>query len=314
MENKHIIGIDVGGSKVAYGLFDSHNKIIYRIQHETDADADGHSFSDTLIENVNSILSKNNLTFEQLEGIGVGMPSFIEYDSGYIFMTSAMPKIKDFAMREYLNQHLPTRIVFDNDANVAALAEHRHGAGRGTRHMIYVVIGTGFGGGIIINGNVFRGSYGAAGEFGHALATPHEGLMCGCENSGCFMSHIAGKHLPLRVNVELKSGIQSVLNPATVDGQQLLSAYKQDDALACQVIDKMAHYIAVSVYNLYQTLNIDTYVFGGGLSNLGDTLLGRVREEFDKFNHITFPVHFKMAELKGDIGIIGAAECMRESA
>jgi len=312
MEKQYLIGIDAGGTKVAYGLFDKNFKIIDRIQHKTDADADGPVFSDTLVAHVNVLMEKNGLTFEQLEGVGIGMPSFIERDTGYVFMTSAIPLIKDFAMRDYLEARLPTRIKLDNDANAAALAEHRHGAGRGTRHMVYVVIGTGFGSGLIIDGKVFSGSYGAAGECGHALATPDEGFMCGCENRGCFMSYIAGKNLPERVNAGLEKGIKSILTPENADGRYLLKAYEEGDPLARELIEQMAHYIAQCVFNLYQILNIDTFVFGGGLTGLGDALFDRVRENFDKYYHISFPVHFKMAELKEDIGIIGAAEFLQQ--
>jgi len=311
LENKYVIGIDVGGTKVAYGLFDGDGKIIDRAWHPTDADADGVAFSDTIINNVKTIMHRNELSFEQLEGIGVGMPSFIERETGYVFMTSAMPRIKDFSMRDYLEEHLKTRIVLDNDANAAALAEYRHGAGRGSRHMVYMVIGTGHGSGIIIDGKVFSGSYGAAGECGHALATPDEGLMCGCENRGCFMSYIAGKHLPDRVKLGLESGIESVLTPETANGENLLKAYESDDPLAKILINDMARYLAWSVFNVYQMLNIDTFVFGGGLVALGDALFEPMRKEFDKFYHIKFPVHFKVAELKEDIGVIGAAEYLK---
>ena len=308
MEKRYVIGIDAGGTKVAYGLFDENNKIIDRVQHKTDADTDGPEFSDTLVRQIKALMKKNILTFDHLKGIGIGMPSFIQRDTGYVFMTSAMPRIKDFAMRDYLEAYLPVHVVLDNDANAAAIAEYRHGAGRGTRHMVYVVIGTGFGSGLIIDGKVFSGSYGAAGECGHALATPDKGLMCGCENRGCFMSHIAGKHLPERVKMGLEKGIRSILTPEKADGKLLLKAYEEGDPLALEQIEHMAHYIALCVFNLYQVLNIDTFVFGGGLTGLGDALFDRVRKEFDRYYHITFPVHFKMAELKEDIGIIGAAE------
>jgi glucokinase len=312
LDKQYIIGIDAGGTKVAYGLFNNRGEIIDREQHPTDADADGPAFSETVIRNVNAILNNNNLTFEQLIGVGVCMPSFIKYDTGYVFMTTAMPRIKDFAMRDYLEARLPTRVILDNDANGAALAEYRHGAGRGVRHMVYVVIGTGFGSGLIIDGKVFQGSYGAAGECGHALATPDEGLMCGCENRGCYMSHISGKHLPARVKLGLESGIASVLKPETADGPRLLEAYNSGDQLAIKLIEQMAYYLATCVFNIYQTLNIDTFVFGGGLTALGDALFDRMRSEFDRFCHISFPVHFKMAELKNDVGIIGAAEYLYE--
>ena len=311
MKERYVIGIDAGGTKVAYGLFDSDGKIIDRYLHATDFNADGPAFSDTLIGKIGIILEKNNLTYDRLDGIGIGMPSFIKRETGFVFMTSAMPKIKDFAMRDYLEKRLPVNIVLDNDANTAALAEFRHGAGRGCEHMVYVVIGTGFGSGIIIDGKVFSGSYGAAGECGHAIATPGEGILCGCENKGCYMSYIAGKHIPERVRLGLEKGIKSILSPETANGQKLLEAYNKGDLLATEMLGHMADYLAQCIFNIYQMLNIDTFVFGGGITNLADALFDRMREKFNEYYHIPFPVHFKMAQLGEDIGIIGAAEYLK---
>jgi len=308
MKDQYVIGVDAGGTKVAYGLFDNEHRLVDRMQHHTNNSADGPQFSDELIDNIQALLHKNNVTFEQLKGVGIGMPSFINRETGHIFITSAMPKIKDFAMLEYVQERLPTRIVLDNDANAATLAEHRHGAGRGAKHMVYIVAGTGFGSGIIINNEVFTGSYGGAGECGHMLMTPDEGFWCGCENTGCFMSYISGRTLPERVRNSLSSGMKSILNPETVDGEELLEAYNKGDVLAQELILQMAKYMALCVYNIYQMLNIDTYVFGGGLTSLGDALFVPMRKEFERFNHVPFPVHFKLAELKEDIGIVGAAE------
>jgi len=312
MKKRYVIGIDAGGTKVAYGLFNDEGKIIDRIEHATDAEADGPGFSDTLIENTKALMTKNNQSFEQLDGVGIGMPSYIKNNTGYVFITSAMPQIKDFAMRDYLEARLPTRIVLDNDANTAALAEYRHGAGRGTRHMVYIVVGTGLGSGIIIDGKVFSGSYGAAGECGHMLATPNEGLLCGCDNKGCFMSYVSGRLLPEHVKLGMENGIDSILTPETANGIQLIKAYKKGDMLAQKIIEQIAHNLAWCVFNIYQLLNIDTFVFGGGYTGMCDILFDRVREKFGNLNHIPFPVHFKMAELKEDIGIIGAAEYIKE--
>jgi len=311
VKERYVIGVDAGGTKVAYGLFNSQNKIVDRYQHATDAGADGPSFSDTIIEVVKTLLEKNDLTFEHLDGVGICMPSFINMEAGLVYMTSSMPLIKNFEMREYCEKRLEARVILDNDANGAALAEFMHGAGRGTQHMVYVVLGTGLGSGIIINGKIFSGSYGAAGECGHMLATPNSGIMCGCENTGCYMSYITGKHLPERVRLGLANGIDSKLTPETADGRKLLEAYKVGDTLAQKMIHEMAHYLALCVFNIYQMLNIDTFVFGGGLTGLGDVLFDRMREEFAKYYHISFPVHFKIAQLQEDIGIIGAAELVK---
>ena len=302
------IGIDAGGTKVAYGLFDQKNNLVGRRQHPTPADADGPQFSDLIIENCLALLQEQNLKIEDLRGIGVCMPSFILFDEGYICMTSAMENIRDFAMRDYLTQRLPVSIVLDNDSNCAALAEYRFGAGRGSRHMVYMSVSTGIGSGLIINGELFRGSYGWAGETGHMLITPDEGLECGCRNRGCFMSWAGGRYIPDRVLRKAKD-FETKMNLAErTDGIAHLQACRDGDPLALAVLDEMAHYLGVCLFNIYQMLNINLFVFGGGLTHFGPLLFDRVRAEFDRYNHIPQPVEFRFAELKQDFGIIGAAE------
>lgn len=311
MEKKYIFGIDAGGTKVAYGLFDREGNLLDKYQHPTDIQADGPAFSRQLIETINKILEEHGTTLDEVYGVGICMPSYIRFESGYIHMTSAMVNIKDFAMRDYLEERLGVKVVLDNDSNAAALAEYRRGAGRGCEHMVYMAVSTGIGSGIIINGNLFRGSYGWAGESGHMLDTPDAGIMCGCGNYGCFMSQISGRNLPKRLAIRMMEGKESLLSRAEkLNGEALLKAYEAGDELAKEQIEHMAHHLAVCVYNVYQLLNINVFVFGGGLTNLGDVLFGRVREEFDRYDHIKMPVEFRFAELKTDFGIIGAAELL----
>lgn len=314
MRSRYIIGVDTGGTKVAYGLFDSNYKLVYRVEFPTDIRADGPELSDEIIRTVFSILEEHDLDLNQLSGVGVCMPSYILFDKGHVFMTSALPKIKDFPMRDYLSSRLPVPIAIDNDANVAALAEHRHGAGRGSNHMVYVATSTGIGSGIIINNEVFRGSYGWAGECGHMIATHGEGIQCGCRNSGCFMSYASGRYAPKHVRNRIKAGEQSILSrEKDIQCAHILKAYYQGDKLAIEIIEMMAEYIALCLFNVYQLLNINLFVFGGGLVNVGDALFGRVVENFNKLNHIDLPVDFRFAELKNLFGIIGAAELIRNS-
>ena len=309
MDDRYVIGIDGGGTKVAYGLFDLEGRMLDRVQHPSDLEADGPAFSDQLIRTVRELLQKHHLTPEQLQGVGICMPSYILYDKGYICLTSALTKIRDFAMRDYLEERLGVRVVLDNDGNAAALAEHRRGAGQGLRHMVYVAVSTGIGSGIIIDGNLFHGSYGWAGECGHMLATPDEGVLCGCRNRGCFMSYAGGRYVPRHLKIRMLEGAESVMEgKEELSCEDLLAAYHQGDALAREQISVMAHYIAVCLYNIYQLLNINVFVFGGGLTNFGDILFDQVREEFDRYNQIPMPVEFRYAELKKDFGIIGAAE------
>ena len=311
MEKKYIFGIDAGGTKVAYGLFDREGNLLDKYQHPTDIQADGPAFSEQLIKTINEILKEHHTTLEEVYGVGICMPSYIRFEKGYIHMTSAMVNIKDFAMRDYLEERLGVKVVLDNDSNAAALAEYRRGAGRGCENMVYMAVSTGIGSGIIINRNLFRGSYGWAGESGHMLDTPDAGIMCGCGNYGCFMSQISGRNLPKRLAIRMMEGKESLLSRAEkLNGEALLKAYEAGDELAKEQIEHMAHHLAVCVYNVYQLLNINVFVFGGGLTNLGDVLFGRVREEFDRYDHIKMPVEFRFAQLKTDFGIIGAAELL----
>lgn len=306
------IGIDAGGTKVAYGLFDDENRLLDRYQHPTPIEADGPAFSDLVIESVGAMLEKNGLTRDDLRGIGICMPSFILFDQGYVCMTSAMVNIRDFAMRDYLTERLGVPVILDNDSNVAALAEHRYGAGRGSRHMVYVATSTGIGSGLILNGQLFRGSYGWAGECGHMLITPDDGLECGCRNQGCFMSWASGRYIPQHIR-RMAQGRETAMDLGPdLDGVELLRACREGDPLALEVLDQTAHYIAVCVFNIYQLLNVNLFVFGGGLVHFGPLLYDRVRKEFDRYNHIPQPVEFRFAELKQDFGIIGAAELVRE--
>ena len=306
---KYVIGIDAGGTKVAYGLYTCGGKMVDRNQHPTDSSQNGPEFSDTVIQSIHAMLEKNGLTLNDLEGVGLCMPSFIHFDEGKICLTSAMTNIQDFYMRDYLESKLGVRVVLDNDSNVAALAEWRHGAGRGTKHMVYMASSTGIGSGLIINGELFRGSYGWAGESGHMIITPDEGVMCGCENQGCFMSHASGRYIPQFVHQKLAAGEESILSEnEAIDCKHILAAYVKGDRLAIETVENMAFYIGLCIFNIYQLLNINLFVFGGGLVHFGEILFSRIREEFNKRNHIPYPVEIKFAELGKDYGIIGAAE------
>ena len=314
-KGKYVIGIDAGGTKVAYGLFDRDGVIVDKMQHPADPDADGPAFADQMIRSVQTLRERNHLTPDDIAGIGVGMPSYIIHDKGLIYLTSALPKVRDFYMRDYMQERLGVPIVLENDSNGAALAEHRRGAGRGTEHMVYVSASTGLGSGLIINGKIFRGSYGFAGETGHMLMTPDEGIMCGCRNRGCFMSYGSGKYIVEHIKNRLDEGAQSELAKVDRDSLSavdLLAACRKGDTFALEMLDKMAHAFAVCIYNIYEMLNINVYVFGGGLTNFGDLLFSRIRREFDRYNHIDLPVEFRFAELKEDFGIIGAAEAFLE--
>lgn len=306
------IGVDVGGTKIAYGLFDDGGALLDRRKDATPIEADGPALSALILDGVRALIAANGVEERELRGIGIGMPSFLLYDEGYVCMTSAMVNVRDFPMRDWFARHIDVPVRIDKDSNLAALAELRYGAGRGSRNMIYMAVSTGIGCGLVLNGDVFRGSYGWAGEAGHMLITPDEGLECGCRNRGCFMSWASGRYIPQQLRI-MGKGRRTVLDMnGALDGHALKQAVDAGDALALYFLDQMAHYIALCCFNVYLLLNVNLFVFGGGLTNLGPALFDRVRAEFDRYNHVPKPVDFRIAELKQDFGIIGAAELVKD--
>lgn len=309
MEKKYVIGIDVGGTKVAYGLFNGKGELLYETEHPSDKDSDGPRFTDTMIDTVRRIMDIHDLHAEDIEGIGIGICSFILFDEGYIYLTSALERIREFPMRDYMQERLGIRVVLDNDANVAALAEQRKGAGRGHKDMVYMVFGTGIGSGIILNNSLVHGSYGWAGESGHMIISPDEGPECGCGNRGCFMSYASGLAIAQWAEKYIDEGWDSKLcHCGNITARDILAAYNSGDKLAEKLVEQMAHYMGICMFNVYQLLNINMFVIGGGLINFGEMMLERIKAEFGRYNKIPLPVDIVYAELKKNAGIIGAAE------
>jgi len=310
----YTVGIDVGGTKIAYGLFDRDKNLIKKVRTLSDPAITSEAFFDGICETINSILAEEGVKLDQLRGIGLGMPSFVLFDEGKIIKTSNLTNIRDFAARSYMMKKLDSvRVVIDNDSHTGALAEFRHGAGRGFKHMLYCPVSTGISSGIIINEQLFRGTYGWSGESGHTIVTPGEGIECGCGNKGCLMSYCSGSMIVKHIQKKIAGGDTTILSELAggtdkITAIHILEAYDKGDAMAHWAVEQMALYMGTWLYNLYTVLNINCFVFGGGLLHFGDRLFKRVREVFDEYNKNDMPVYFKNAELGEDFGMIGAAE------
>ncbi|MDR0387733.1 MAG: ROK family protein [Treponema sp.] len=321
----YTIGIDAGGTKTAYGLLDNEKKIIRRISHPSDGGAPPEVFFDTMADRIQELLDGAGIKKDELRGIGVGLPSFILFEEGRIIKTSNLPRIRDFPARSYLMKKLGgVRVLIDNDAHAAAVAEHRLGAGRGFDNMLYCPVSTGISSAIIINGRLFRGRYGWSGESGHMIATPGEGIECGCGNRGCYMSWCSGSMIVKHIRNWIAAGEKTVMTDLAggaenITARHIERAFQEGDTLAVRAVDQMSRFLGLWTFNLYVTLNINCFVFGGGLVKMGKglvregdnrDLLARMKEVFDGYNNNDLPVYFKEAELGDDYGVIGAAELL----
>ncbi len=313
------VGVDIGGTKTAYGLFDEEKKLVMKKVRPSDDQLVGEAFFGPIAEEIREYQKEAERLGGKLWGIGIGITGFVDFERGAITVSCSLPGTNGFCVTDYFKSQLgeDLHVVMDNDAHCGALAEFRQGAGRGKRHMIYCPVSTGIGSAFIIDGRVFRGSNGAAGESGHAIADPPAELCipCDCGNSGCYNSLGTGKAIPVHVKRWIAEGAKSIL-PELAGGvenittKHISEAYDMGDALAIRAVDQMVHYLAIWIFNVYMLLNIDCIVFAGGLLAMGDKLIGRMTEEFEKYHTNGFPVEFHTTQLGADSGLIGAMELL----
>ena len=314
---QYTVGIDVGGTKTAYGIFDESKKPVLSRSHPSDAGCSPELFFDRIALNVREMMESCSINKNEVYGIGLGMPSFILYDEGFVIKTSNLVNIKNFPARSYLSQKLDgMRVVLDNDARAAGMAEYRYGSGRGFKTMLYCPLSTGISSALFIDGKPFRGSYGWAGESGHMIATPGEGLECGCGNRGCYMSWCSGSMIVKHIRGWIEASGKTVMTELAggmdktdkIDSIILEKAFDLGDPMAIKALDQMTLWLGVWFFNLYVTFNVNCFVVGGGLVNMGDKLLGPIRANFDRYNHDIRPVYFKPAQCGEICGTLGAAE------
>lgn len=318
-EQRYYLGIDIGGTKTAAGVYNAAHQCISQFKYATDATMAGEPLCETLAAQIEQHFAERGYDFSALAGLGVGVPSNVNYETGTVYHTQNIPNLRDFEMAAYLRHRLNAPVWIDNDANLAALAEHRHGAGRGFSNMIYVTASTGIGGGLIFGGKLFRGSNFCAGEVGHMVLTPGKGVVCGCGNRGCFESYASGANIYKHVEQRLARGETTVMTSLVssvheITGRTLAQAYAMGDAMAAALLDQMGDTLGILFYNLYVALNVDCIVVGGGLTNLGEALFSRIHAGFDRFERACKqPVYILPSALKQDFGVIGAAELLFDS-
>lgn len=308
---KAFIGVDLGGTKTALGISGPDGEIMESVKFPTEASSSPEAIGDSIVGAIRELAKGRRA---ELAGVGVGVPSFVDFERGIAVHSPNIPSLKDFPMKAYLEARLECPVYLDNDANLAALAEYKKGAGRGTKDMIYITASTGVGGGFILNGEIYRGTFYQAGEIGHMLVTPGEGLLCGCGQRGCFESHIGVRYIPERVQGRLDKGEATAMTSMAasvrdIDGRILKQAVDGEDPMATSILGDMCWYLGMLCHNLSMVFSIGRIVIGGGLINFGEPFFRGVRDAFESFRREgLFPVEIKPAELKQDFGVIGALE------
>lgn len=312
------VGVDVGGTKLAYGLYDEEFKLLARRREPSMPEAPAEVMIDSMVGHVDALLKDADCPKERLAGLGAIFPSYIDKRLNTIVMTTNLPNWVDLPIKDILQAKLGVRVEIDNDGNGAALAEHRHGAGRGKEHMIYITVSTGIGGGIIINKRIFYGSFGMAGEAGHMFVSDTYGSPCGCGNVGCAESIASGpsveKYIARHIDDNrVKTCLKEISGGGPVTTIHLAEGVRRGDAFSLEVIEHVGEYLARMYASLYHMLNIDHVVYGGGLMKIKEIMVIAER----RFNEMVkfakrYPVTFVPAQLGDDVGILGAALLVAE--
>ena len=311
---EYAIGIDVGGTNIKVGLFDKDMQMIKSIKTLTDKELEANQMMDLLALLVRQLLKEAGLTTDDLRGVGAAFPSFIDYENGYVVETSNILSLNDLPARDLLSERLGVPVYLENDANAAALAEHELGAGKGHEQLVYVTISTGIGGALILNGKLYRGMHGMAGEVGHMFISDMTGYPCSCGVTGCGESIDSGKHMARYATDRIKEGMDSRIldhagTMANIDMVAVGRALASGDSLAIEVVNRGAEYLGRMFHSLNMIFDINVFVLGGGVTQLGKKFMDRILAAYRHYSLMDqkYPAQFLPAALGNDAGLIGAA-------
>lgn len=311
---EYAIGVDLGGTNTMVGLFDRDMQLIRQIDTLTDTELEAEPMMDHLASLIRRLLKEAGAELSQVRGVGAAFPSFIDRETGRVVETSNIVCLNDLPARDMLSQRLELPVYLDNDANTAALAEHRMGAGRGHDNLIYATISTGIGGALILNGEIYHGMHGMAGEIGHMFISDTTGYPCSCGVTGCVESISSGMHMARYATDRIKEGLDSrILDHAgtlsNVDMVAVGRALLGGDSLALEVVNRGAEYLGRMFHSLNMIFDINVFLLGGGCMRLGKRFMDRIVASYRHYSLMDqkYPAQFLTTELGGNAGMIGAA-------
>jgi glucokinase len=314
---RFVLGIDIGGTNLVVGSVAEDGSALLALGTEpTGAEAGERDVVDRLITLAQRTIAqtKREVPGAEIIGVGVGAPGPLDTKSGIVLLTPNLGWV-NMPLRAIIHDRLKLPASLDNDANCAVLGEWWRGAARGTRNAIGITIGTGIGGGIILNGQLYHGSSDCAGEIGHTTIDS-EGRRCKCGNYGCLEAYASGPNIALRACEEINAGAESRL-AKYVDGdltritaQTVYQAAHDGDELAMDVVDDTAKFLGIGIANLLNIFNPEVVVVCGGVTLAGETLFAPLRREVARraFKPAVSVCRIVPCELTGTAGVYGAAK------
>ena len=309
-----VIGIDLGGTKITTALVDSSGRMVAHDYQETQATEGPAAVIGRMLDAARRMVAQAEAACTQVVAVGIGAPGPLDVKTGVVMTPPNLPGWDHIPLQQLIEDGLGIPAFLENDANAAALGEHRFGAGRGTEHMIYVTVSTGIGGGLILDGRLYHGLSSMAGEIGHITLMPH-GPLCGCGNRGCLEALASGRAIAKRAQECVARGMPTLMadlagnDPDCITAELVAQAAEQGDSEAQHILTDAMNYLGIGIANLVNLFNPQLIVIGGGLTNIGEALFEPVRRAIRRhaFPGPAAAVQVVPAELGDNVGVLGAA-------
>ena len=305
--SKYAFGVDIGGTTIKMGLFTVEGQVVEKWEIPTRKEDQGSHILKDVADSIRKTMEEKKISDAEVCGVGVGAPGPIDSE-GTVFKAVNLGW-DVFNIPEVLGGYVKLPVKAANDANVAAFGEMWQGGGKGHKDMVAVTLGTGVGGGIIVNGQILTGATGAGGEIGHIHIEDNETESCGCNNKGCLEQYASATGMVRLAKRRLaKDDAPSVLRDGELSAKAVWDGVKANDKVALEIAEQFGDYIGKGLAAVAAVVNPEAFVIGGGVSKAGDILLSYVQPAYDKYVFRACKnAKFALAELGNDAGIFGAA-------
>ena len=305
------ICLDVGGTKVLGVIFNEKDEIIYRLKKRSKSGGEGSAdVEKVIIDVVEEMIKESGINRKKINAIASCAPGVIDQDSGVVLFTPNLPW-RNYDLAGAMRKKFGVPFYVGNDVNLGVLGEFKYGAAKGYKNVVGFFVGTGMGGGLILNGTLFTGNQFKAAEYGHMILDP-EGPLCNCGQRGCLEAFSSKQGMSAYIRQQVARGRETVMADAVAEGvfrsKRLKKALAANDAVAMEAVDRACHYLAIATGNMINTISPDLVLYGGGvIEAVGDVFLEKVLKEVDRYcmTAIRPTVDIKIAALGDDSILYG---------
>lgn len=307
------IGIDLGGTNIKVGVVDGDYNIVGKSNIKTNLPRPSEEIAESIVEGVKLACADAEISVSDVNSIGIGTPGVANRNTGVVLYSCNLG-FNNFGLGEILSQKLGTQVFVENDANAAAFGEVVNGAGKGYNNVVVVTLGTGVGGGIIIDGKIYTGFNFCGGELGHTVIE-YNGRQCGCGRKGCFEAYSSATALINMTKEAMEANCDSKMwelagSLEQVDGKTAFDGMRAGDKAAIDVVNMYINYLGCGLVNIVNTFQPEILLIGGGICKEGENLTNPLNEYIKRESYCIDPqrsTKLGIAKLGNDAGIIGAA-------